>query len=49
MVGAAAEGRTEAVEMLIEKGADVNAALWIAKETGRTKIVRLLKQAGAKE
>ncbi len=44
------------LEMLLEAGADVNAkdkdghtALDMAQKAGNTKIVELLKQAGAKE
>ncbi len=56
LLKAAWEGQTEAVKALLAKGADVNAkgregetALMWAEKHGRSEIVQLLKQAGAKE
>jgi ankyrin repeat protein len=54
---AVANGSTETTRVLLGRGADVNtrimfsggAALYYAKANGHTAIVRLLKQAGAKE
>jgi ankyrin repeat protein len=55
-MGAASEGRTDAVQALLAKGADENAkrddggtALMTAKKKGHKEIVQLLKKAGAKE
>jgi len=53
---AAMEGHTSTVQVLLAKGADVNAkskfgstALRLAKEKEHKEIVRILKEAGAKE
>ena len=53
---AAMEGHTSTVQALLAKGADVNAkskfgstALRLAKEKEHKEIVRILKEAGAKE
>ena len=54
LMWAAENGHTDVVRLLLSKGADVNAthygetALNLAKGKGRTDIVDLLKQAGAK-
>jgi ankyrin repeat protein len=52
-MGAARMGKTETVEALLAKGADINAkkkngetALMLAESAGHTEIVRILKQAG---
>ncbi len=56
LMNASSRGYIDAVELLVEKGADVNAknhngntALTMASTMGRTDIMKLLKQAGAKE
>lgn len=53
---AAGSGHTETVQVLLAKGAEVNAknnygdtALMKAKKMGHKEIVRILKEAGAKE
>lgn len=53
---AADEGHTDIVHALLANGADVNAkaydgntALMLAKQNGHKEIVRILKEAGAKE
>ena len=53
---AAINGDTETVEMLIDRGADVNGkdkdgrtALMIAEEFGETEIVNLLREKGGQE
>jgi Ankyrin repeats (3 copies) len=53
---AAANGDMTKVEALLAKGANVNAkdnyggtALTLAKNAGKTEIVKILKEAGAKE
>jgi ankyrin repeat protein len=40
-------GHTNLVKMLIEKGADVHAALRVAAEKGHTDLVRMLIEKGA--
>ena len=53
LIYASAEGYTEIVRMLLQRGADVNyiirgnTALVVATKRGHTEIVRMLKQAGA--
>ena len=56
LIEAASIGDTEKVQALLAKGADVNAkenkggtALMAAKRKGHREIVRILKEAGAKE
>jgi len=56
LMGAAYNGQTNAVQALVAHGADVNAknndgdtALMLAKKKGHKEIVRILKEAGAKE
>ena len=56
LMEAAGSGRTDIVQLLLAKGADVNAknnygetALFWAKKMGHKEIVRILKEAGAKE
>jgi ankyrin repeat protein len=55
-MGAVQDGDPETVKILLAKGADANAknsdsktVLMLAESAGRTEIVRLLKQAGARE
>jgi hypothetical protein len=57
LIAAAFEGKAEVVKVLLEKGADVNAnsevagltALYFAREGKHQEVVRLLKEAGAKD
>ena len=55
-MAAAANGHGDIVEILLNRGAEVNektesgvTVLMVAKKGGHTEIVELLKQAGAKE
>ncbi len=56
LVGAAERGDIDAVQALLDAGADVNAkfeevltALMMAQRAGKTEVVEILKRAGAEE